>query len=162
MDCEMFEAPNPLFLVPTRRRGNPVGTRRRPLFSGSHAPAWESSRDAPASLIFWFSLINPFTPRIRCTKDCRCTKRLPLSISCRGNTCLPFCLVQRIRGVNGWIVRCLRHRILFFWFPRAGVGIQSGCAGVPYFSGSHAPAWESSRDAPASLIYGLVARDASA
>ena len=36
-------------LVPTRRRGNPVRTHQRPVFSGSHAPAWEPSRDAPAS-----------------------------------------------------------------------------------------------------------------
>jgi len=42
-----------------------------------------------------------------------------------------------------------------FWFPRAGVGTDSGRASVPsLFSGSHAPV----PDAPASCICGLAGR----
>jgi hypothetical protein len=40
-----------------------------------------------------------------------------------------------------------------FWFPRAGVGTNSGRASVPSFSGSHAPAWEPIPDAPASRLF---------
>jgi len=50
----------------------------------------------------------------------------------------------------------------FSWFPRAGVGTQSGRASVSLVSRSHAPAWERILEVQASRAASPQRRDAGA